>query len=231
MRPITLLALVATATTSVASPLPPTIEHVLNKVTGGHRRSDSMALELGLEGLKVCPPSGLTYRPLVVTDHSKKHHELVNVDAEVKHHGNSHRSLSVNESVEAVAQVKPPSRSRVYSKRHVVDSLPSKAPASDAGLVDVHAIAGDAHVVQTPGKDKTIVDVNPGPVDVKVNLPTEGPVKDGIHDAPKEADDAFKGAGKNPAGKKGGPLDGMVNDGKGGPQGLEVSQIQGDLVE
>lgn len=117
-------------------------------------------------------------------------------------------------------------RSQSQSQSPSIEMFPSKEPSQKAGLVDVGTTHnGEAHVLQTPGKDKTIVDVNAGSMDVKVNMPKEDPVRQEVKGDTKQSDQVFKNGGSNLVGiKAGGPLNGVINDGKGGPQGLEVSQ-------
>jgi hypothetical protein len=98
-------------------------------------------------------------------------------------------------------------------------------------MVDASNKHAESHIIQTPGKDKTIVGVKAGDMDAKVNLPTDSPAF--VKDASKpvgsgtksnsqpqnEGDQLFKGNGVSLNSR---PLDGIVNDGNGGPQGLEV---------
>jgi hypothetical protein len=140
-------------------------------------------------------------------------------------------------AVKAAAKNVENRRSR-STKRAIVSLFPDQDPGSKAGVADAQMKDADAHVIQTPGKDKTIVDVKAGDMDAKVNLPkdTPAPVKDASKPVTNgsatksdakpqnEGDQLFKGNGISLSGKKG-PLDGVVNDGKGGPQGLEVCSI------
>lgn len=98
-------------------------------------------------------------------------------------------------------------------------------------MVDASNKQAETHVIQTPGKDKTIVDVKAGDMDAKVNLPKDSPAF--VKDASKpvgsgtksnsrpqnEGDQLFRGNGVSLNSK---PLDGVTNNGKGGPQGIEV---------
>ena len=117
------------------------------------------------------------------------------------------------------------------TKRANVALFPEQDPGPKAGMVDASMKNADAHVIQTPGKDRTIVDANAGGMDAKVNLPkdTPAPVKEATKpqsqgQADKETETLFGGNGASLSSKKG-PMDGVVNDGKGGPQGVEVSLL------
>lgn len=61
------------------------------------------------------------------------------------------------------------------SRRDLVTMFPSKSPGPDAGLADASSKNTSAHLVQTPGQDKTIIDVDAGKADMKLNMPTSGP--------------------------------------------------------
>jgi len=98
-------------------------------------------------------------------------------------------------------------------------------------MVDASNRNAESHIIQTPGKDKTIVDAKAADMDAKVNLPKDSPAF--VKDASKpvgsgtksnsqpqnEGDQLFRGNGVSLNSR---PLDGIVNDGNGGPQGLEV---------
>lgn len=120
-------------------------------------------------------------------------------------------------------------RSRAHIARAsgaVIEMFPSKAPSQKAGLVDAGTPHnGEAHVLQTPGDDRTIVHVNAGAADAKVNFPKEDPVRDEANGQMNDGENVFNNGGSNLAGVRpsGRPLDGVINDGQGGPQGLEVS--------
>lgn len=73
-------------------------------------------------------------------------------------------------AVKAVVKNVENRRSR-STKRAIVSLFPDQDPGSKAGVADAHMKDADAHVIQTPGKDKTIVDVKAGDMDAKVNLP------------------------------------------------------------
>jgi hypothetical protein len=107
------------------------------------------------------------------------------------------------------------------SRRNVVTLFPEQDPGPKAGVADAKMGGMKAHVIQTPGKDQTIVDVNMGKENAKVNLPKEspGPVKgttgngngngtgQGNTRPQTEDESLFGGLGQNLSGKNG-PLNG-----------------------
>jgi len=140
---------------------------------------------------------------------------------------------SDKQTVQAAGKKFENRRSR-STKRAIVSLFPDQDPGSKAGMVDASNKQAETHIIQTPGKDKTIVDAKAGDMDVKVNLPKDSPAF--VKDASKpvgsgtksksrpqnEGDQLFRGNGVSLNSK---PLDGIVNNGKGGPQGIEVCHL------
>jgi hypothetical protein len=117
------------------------------------------------------------------------------------------------------------------SRRAVVSLFPDQDPGSKAGVADAKMDKMNAHVIQTPGKDQTIVDVQSGKMDGKVNLPKEvpAPVKEMTDDT--KVNTNGNGTGNNQPQNVGDDLFGGVGQslsGKGGPPGAEVSRIHPD---
>lgn len=167
-------------------------------------------------------------------------------DSENKHHhhrSNDHHQKEMQDEQTNQLNTKPDdsemnmfkdvnkraTRSRAHIARAsgaIIQVLPSKAPSQKAGVVDAGIPNnGEAHVLQTPGDDKTIVHVNAGAVDAKVNLPKGDPARDQANGQMNDGGNVFNNGGSNLAAVRpsGRPLSGIANDGQGGPQGLEVS--------
>lgn len=161
--------------------------------------------------------------------HNKHHHHPANNkgDKELKENFDSGMKMlpqsfkSASRSRAHIARSSAPSP----SVSALVEVFPSKAPSQKAGMVDASTPKnGEAHIIKTPGPDKTIVNVNAQGMNAKVNLPAQDPVRDSAKGEAKDGEQTFNNGSKNLVGLGNArPLDGITDDGKGGPQGLEVS--------
>jgi TolA-binding protein len=226
---LTFLTLLAAASSAVAAPVPAhdARSGPVQKVVSGHRRSDSRVV-VDMQEHLVSPSTTsqdqLTSRQ---TDKSNKSNmnKGQNMSNEYKSSKNAMES-ETNRVKEAVKKIE--NRRSRSTKRAVVSLFPEQDPGPKAGMVDAFMKDADAHVIQTPGQDKTIVDVKTDDMDAKVNLPKDAPAP--VTDATgqpagqpqNEDEELFRGKGVS-LNSKMGPVDGVVDDGNGGPQGVEVS--------
>ena len=268
---LTFLTLLAAAGTAVAAPVPASNggNGAIQKIVSGHhRRSDSQVMVDLTEHLVSNTLDIIRNQLICQTDHKSYKSNKQEMTKEYKE---SEKDVKSDKQAVKAAGKKFENRRSRSNKRAIVSLFPDQDPGSKAGVVDASNKDANAHLIQTPGKDRTIVDVKAGDIDAKVNLPkdTPAPVKDASMTHPSthnpqgqvkhEEDDLFKGVGvslgskkgpvsgaplKSPAGQtqheedslfkgtgvslgslggKNGPLNGVVNDGKGGPQGIEVS--------